>query len=138
MDIKKLVLTAEALNLIDNGTWIGDLPGAPGVEFLVVGMRSTEVRKALEAEQVAVRADNAGSPLTAEQTAGCMERVLASHVLKDWKGLTDNGVEVPYSKELATKWLTSREGEKFAELVLLAVNRLDRNANDFVEVAAKN
>jgi len=42
---------------------------------------------------------------------------LAKHVLLGWKGMKDNGVEVPYSEETAIKLLRDPELSWFPELV---------------------
>lgn len=138
MDINELVLTDEALALVDNGTWVGDLVGAPGVELQVCGFQSKEARDLLDKKQAQMRLKNRNKPLSAEQLARCTREVLAEVVLKDWRGLKSGGKDLPYSKELATKWLTSRNGEKLAVLVLQAAQTLDDSANDFVEGVSKN
>lgn len=138
MNINELVLTDEALALVDNGTWVGDLDCAPGVELLVCGFQSQEARKALEKKQALARTKNRNKPLSADQLARCTQEVLAEVVLKGWKGLSDGKKEIAYSKELATKWLTSRNGEKFAGLVLQAAHKLDDQANDFAADVTKN
>lgn len=138
MDINNLVYSDKALDLIDNGTWVGELPGADGLELFVTGMGSPEVAKAMDAEQTAARVKNKGKPLSDTQRADCTRRVLASHVLKGWRGLTSNGAPVEYDAAKAVEWLTSRNGERFAGLVLVASQRVDMMANDFAETVAKN
>lgn len=137
MDIKNLVLSDEALNLIDSGAWVGDLPGAPGLELKVRGLNSVSARAAFEAERVAARLDNDGEPLTEEQSAAVTNRVLGKVILLDWRGLTDNGEPVKYKKETAQKWINSRNGETLALLVLNAARKLDAQSYKFVEVITK-
>ncbi|MCJ7461864.1 hypothetical protein, partial [Streptococcus suis] len=67
-----------------------------------------------------------------------MNEILAEQVLKDWEGIEDAGQPVPYDQALATKWITSRNGEKFASIVLRAAQMVDADANAFVEEAGKN
>lgn len=138
MDINELVLTDEALALVDNGTWVGDLDGAPGVEFLVCGFQSKEARNLLEKKQAQARAKNRNKPLSIDQLTRCTREVLAEAVLKGWRGLKSGGKDLPYTKDAATKWLTSRNGEKLASLVLQAAQTLDDQANDFVVDVTKN
>ncbi|GHC52344.1 hypothetical protein GCM10010096_25520 [Alcaligenes pakistanensis] len=138
MDINELVLTDEALNVIDSGTWVGDLDGAPGVEFLVCGIGSKDAQKALTQKQAALRLKNRGKPLNEEQLSKAMRETLAEVVLKGWRGLKDGGKDLPYTPELATKFITSRNGERFAGMVLLAAQRVDADANLYVEELAKN
>lgn len=138
MDINKLILSDEALHVIDTGTWVGDFDEAPGVELLVLGMQSKDARKALEQKQAKVRASNRGKPLSEAQIAQCVRETLAEVVLKDWRGLKDGGKELPYDQKLAKKWLLSRNGEPFTKLVLQAAQQVDSHASEFVEAVTKN
>lgn len=138
MDIKNLVLSQAAVDVIDNGTWVTDLPGADGVSLFVTGMESEAAKAAMITAQADARMKNKGDPLTPKQHSDCTRKVLADVVLKDWKGLTDNGKEIPYDKTLAYEWITSRRGERFAGLVLIAAQRVDAMAGEFAEKAAKN
>lgn len=138
MDINDIILSDEALSVIDNGTWIDDLDGAPGLELLVCGIRSKDAQKLLEQKQAAARMKNRGKPLSEKQLANCMRETLAEAVLKGWRGLSDGGKPVEYTPELAARWILSRNGEKFAGLVLQAAQRVDDQANEFVSNASKN
>lgn len=138
MDIKDLVLTDEALNIIDQGEWMPAGEEAPGVEFLVTGMQAESAQKMIKEKQAALRLKNRGKPLTEEQYADITKEVLIEHVLKDWRGLKSNGEDLPYSKELARKFITSRGGQTFTMMVIGAAKALDDNANDFVESVTKN
>jgi len=138
MDINEIILTDEALNVIDNGTWIDDIEGAPGLELLVVGLTSKDARKSIEQKQAAARLKNRGKALTAEQLAEAMRQTLSEVVIKGWKGLTEGGKPVEFTPELAKSWINSRKGEKFAGMVLQAAQRVDDQANDFVKEVSKN
>lgn len=136
MDINNLVLSDAALSVIDDGAWVGDFKNAPGVRLKVRGFRSKEARKLMEQKQAAARSKT--EQLTEQQLAEIMQEVLAESVLLDWDGITDNGKPVSYDRDLATKWLTSRNGEAFAGLVLDAAQRIDRQASDYVDSVSKN
>lgn len=138
MDINDLVLSDEALSVIDNGTWVDMGDEAPGVKFLVVGLKSKEAEEAIQFKQEKVRKANRGKPLTTAQHSDITKEVLHEVVLKDWRGLKDGGEPLPYSKDLAKRWIGSRAGEKLAMLVLSAANRLDESANDYIESVSKN
>ena len=138
MDINDLILSDEALAVIDNGTWVGDFPEAPGLELLVTGMNSKEARKALMDKQAYVRQKQRGRPLTDEQLAKLTKEVLHEVVLKGWRGLKSGGKDVPYDPKLAEEWITSRNGEKFTNLVLQAAQRVSEEANDMLEEVKKN
>lgn len=138
MDISELILTNEALAVIDGGTWVDMGDEAPGVELLVCGLQSEAARKATRQKQAFLRKKGRGKELTDEQHSAIMKEVLAEVVLKDWRGLKSNGKDLPYSRELATEWIMSRAGERFSLLVLNAAQRVDAEASDFVEAASKN
>lgn len=137
-DINSLILTDDAVNVIDNGVWVGDFKGYPGVSFKVRGMGSNIAKKRMADEKAKARIGNEGEVLSEEQLAKVTAKVLADAILLDWKGLTDGGKEVRYTKALADKWLNSRNGEKLALLVLRAAYRVDAEPNAFVEKATKN
>lgn len=136
MDINDLILSDEALNIIDNGTWV-EVDELPGVEFLVTGLKSEKAQKAMKQTQAEMRMKNRGKELSDKQLADCTRAILWSVVLKDWKGLTSNGKPLPYSVKQAKEWITSRNGEKLAELVLGCAQKVDAQASDFVEEVAK-
>ncbi len=138
MDINEVILSDEALSIIDNGTWVGDIDGAPGLELQVCGLRSESAQKVINQKQAHLRMKNRGKALSDEQLAKCMRETLAEVILKGWRGLSDEGKPVEYSQELATRWMLSRNGEKFANLVLQAAQRVDDQANDFVGEVSKN
>lgn len=138
MDINELILSDEALAVIDSGTWVDMSDEAPGVELFVVGLQSEEARKATQAKQAYARKMNRGKELTDEQHSKIMKEVLSEVVLRGWRGLKSNGEDLPYTKEQAEKWIKSRAGEKLTLLVLAAAQRLDAQANEFVEEVSKN
>jgi len=137
MDINDIVLNEAALEVIDNGEWM-EVDEAPGLELLVTGMQADSARKAMKAYQAKVRAQSRGKALTEEQYSNITKEVLIEHVLKGWRGLKNNGEDLPYSKEMARKFIMSRGGERFTMMVLNAAQRLDDNANAFVEQVGKH
>lgn len=138
MDIKDLILSDDAISLIDNGTWVDDLPGAPGMRLFVCGMESEPARELLDKKIADTRMKNDGKPLTNEQHERLAKEVAAEVVLKDWDGITDDGKPVKYSQKLAAQWMLSRNGKRFSGLVLHAAQRLDNQANKFAEAVTKN
>lgn len=138
MDIQDLILSDDALAVIESGAWVGDFPEAPGVEVQVIGLTSKSARKALEAKQALMRMKGRGEPLTSEQLATCMREVLGEVVLLGWRGLKNGGVDVEFDRATAVQWMTSRNGERFADIVLRASQRVDNRSSDFVEKATKN
>lgn len=138
MDINDLVLSEKALAVIDKGEWIEAGDEAPGLEFLVTGLQAEASRKLMKQKTAAMRKKNRGKALSEEQYSTITKEVLVEESLKDWRGLTSDGKELPYSQDLARKFIMSRGGEKFTRMVLQAAQRLDDEANDFVEGVTKN
>lgn len=138
MDINDLILSDEALDVVDNGTWVPAGDEAPSVEFLVVGLQSEPAQKMIKQKQAVLRQKNRGKPLSDDQLATTMKETLVECILKDWRGLVSNGEEVPYSKDLAKQWIMSRNGAKFTDMVINASRHLSDAANDFVGEVTKN
>lgn len=138
MDINKLVLSEEALRVVDDGAWVAIPVGEDIVEFKVTGLsRNQEAQDTIRNAMEQVRKDNKRAPKEKEKES-IVRRVLADIVLKDWRGITDNGKSLPYSKDLANKFLTERGGEQFASLVLDAATQIDNNSYDFIDEITKN
>lgn len=138
MDINKLVLSEEALRVVDEGAWVAILVGDDIVEFKVTGLsRNREAQDTIRNAMEQIRKDNKRAPKEKEKES-IVRRVLADIVLKDWRGITDNGEALPYSKDLAAKFLTERGGEQFASLVLDAATQIDNNSYDFIDEITKN
>lgn len=138
MDINDLVLNEKALSVIDNGEWMPAGDEAPGVEFLVTGLQSEGSQKLMKQKIASARMKSRGKALTEEQYAAITKEVLVEETLKDWRGIKSDGKDLPYSKELARKFIMSRGGQRFAGMVLGAALRLDNEANAYVEEVTKN
>lgn len=138
MEINDLILSDDAINIIDNGTWIGDFDEAPGVELLVTGLQSEAAQKLQRSKQASLRAKNRGKVISDEQLARVTKEVLIEVVLKDWRGLKSGGEPIPYSQEQARQWILSRNGEKFTGLVLTAAYRVDAQAAELAQGLEKN
>lgn len=138
MELNELILTDEALDVIDNGGWVGDFDGFPGLELKVTGLQSDEAVNALRQKHSQARAKNKGEKLTDEQLSESLKEVIHEAVLKDWRGLTSEGSPVKYSKDLAKQWIMSRNGERLTKLCILAATRIDNSAQSYVEAVTKN
>lgn len=138
MDISQLVHSDEALNVIDNGAWVGDIPGLDGVRLKVRGTQSEAVQKAISEKQAKLRAANKGEPLTTEQHDKITKSVFAEVVLIDWDGFTNKGEPLPYDQKLAKEWLTKRNGKKFFNVVAYCAQKIDGDAESFVGAVEKN
>lgn len=137
MDLDDILVTDDEINIVDAGAWVAP-DNAGELELFVCGMGSKEVRKAAQAKQAAMRAKNRGKELTDEQNHKNGEELLYEVVLKDWRGLKQNGKDVPYSKEKAKELITSRNYKRFAEFVFECASKIDADAKAFVDSATKN
>ena len=138
MEISNLVYTPDAMQLIEEGTWIGDLKGAPGVELLVVGMSSDAVKKARKQKLEALRVRLRNAEPTDEQAERVGHELMYEVVLKGWKGLKQNGEDLEYTPELAKQFITDKGGEAFRALILQAANQLDAQASMLAEDLKKS
>ena len=137
MDINEIVLNEKALAVVDQGVWM-EVDDAPGLELMVTGLQAEGARKLIRQKTASARLKARGKALTDEQLSNITKEVLVEEVLKDWRGLESEGEELPYSKDLARKFIMSRGGERFTGMVLSAAQRLDDQANSYVEEVAKN
>lgn len=138
MDINDIILSDKALDLVDNGTWIGDLDELPGVELYVTGLQSDSAQKLMRSKQAAQRAKNRNKPLTDDQQTAIVREVLGEVVLNDWRGFTSNGKPLEFDRETVRKWLMLRNGEKLATAVLVAAQRVDQQAAELAKELSKN
>ncbi|WP_288075994.1 hypothetical protein [Pseudomonas sp.] len=138
MEINQLVMSDEKVAVIEDGAWVDGFAEAPGVGFFVRGFSSDAVQQALAAAQIEARLKNGGKPIGTEEMSNIASRVLAEVALLDWRGLTDQEVPVPFDRELAVKWLTSRGGKRISMLVFAAAQRIDNDTESFIDQATKN
>lgn len=137
MDINELIVSDAALNVIDNGAWVGNLPGYEGCRIFVRGMQSEKAQKFIQARQAQLRSENDGEPLTPEQHVQVAREVLGE-IFTDWDGFTDKGKPAKFDQKKIAALLKTRNGEKLAGLVYYGANKIDSNAESFVESATKN
>lgn len=102
MDIRKTFQTDESLE--ENGTWVtfgGDSM------FLIARFGNKKHRELMERLRTPHRALIAsGRPLPTEIADKMLIDAAAQTILLDWRGVTENGVPVPYSQEKAKEYLT--------------------------------
>lgn len=137
MDINDILVSDEALSVIDNGAWVSP-DDAPGLELKVTGLQSKEAQALMQSKQAVQRGKNRGKPLTTDQLAKITKEVLYESVLQDWRGLKADGMDLPYSRDLAKQWINSRNGERFTGMVLECAQKVDAEASDFFEEVVKN
>lgn len=140
MDINEILLSEKAIAEIDDGVWIEDLPEAPGIRLKVRGWSSEKVQslKSFKERRASRKDRDVSGNLAHAAQIRIIREVVAEAILLDWDGLTEGGKPVPYSKELARKWLTSRTGDKFLGMVSDAATQVDNRLEDVAEELEKN
>lgn len=130
MDIKS---TKKDSSIAEGGSWEKDLPGMGDLELKVRSANSRIVRNALN-EKIG----NDPAAQEPENRERITAEVYAEAVLLDWKNLTDGGEPVPFSQELATKWLVDPDYDDFYQAVETASLRVATKAKQAMEKLAKN
>lgn len=101
MDLKKQFETDEKLE--ENGVWISLGQGA---EVLVARFGNKKHRDALERHRTPHKALIAsGRQLPAEIADQILLHAAVDAILLDWRGITENGEPVPFSKQKALEYL---------------------------------
>ena len=93
---------------IDDGQWV-DSEAVPGVRLKVRGLTSAPAIKALgRAQRTAPdeMRDEAGEITDAAQSQIDLD-IIATVILLDWDGLTDNGKPVEYSEDVARDFVSA-------------------------------
>lgn len=138
MDIKSLF--ADHKN-IQNGVWVKDIPDFGEVHLKVRGLRSPQYREALDRANRAVprnKRDVDGTPFLSERHR-IAAQLMYEVVLLDWRGLTHEGVEVPYTRDLAKEWCTNPDYAQFADAVAYSAQLVDRGyAEELAEVVGNS
>lgn len=137
MDLNELILSDAAVEGIETGAWVGNIPGMPDLRLKVLGTSAKAHVKAHQAKLEEAR-KKSRKPLTDDQVATAVKEALAEVTLVDWDGITDNGKAVKFDRALAKKWLTSRNGKKLADAVFWCAQKLDEDATEYVETVTKN
>lgn len=137
MDIGNLNKTVD----LGEGEWIGDIPDMEGVEFKV---RSTNYKPFRVA--TAGLARRSGKKLNTD--AGLNDfnvatgKPLAEHILVDWRGLTEGGQPLEFTRDKAIALLTSEDdfgiGAKFRRGVEWAGDQVADRINERAKEAAGN
>lgn len=137
MDIGNLNKTVD----LGEGDWIGDIPDMEGIEFRV---RSTNYKPFRVA--TAGLARRSGKKLNTD--AGLNDfnvatgKPLADHILIDWRGLTENGQPLEYTRDKAVAILTADDdfgiGAKFRRGVEWAGDQVAERLNTQAKEASGN
>lgn len=137
MDINELILSDAAVEGIETGAWVTNIPGMPGLRLKVLGS-SAKAHAKHHQKKIEELRKKSRKPLDNDQMSDALKETLAEVTLVDWDGLTNEGEPVPFDRETAKKWITSRNGKKFADAVFWCSQKLDEDSKEYVEEITKN
>lgn len=140
MDINEILIPETAVQAVEDGHWVDDIIGAPGLKLRVRGLSSRKVQNYRDNKlrRVARKDRDAQGNVKAEVISQITRDVLVEVVLLDWDGIKQDGKPVPYSKDLARKWLTGRTGDRLVGFVTDAALQVDDLQNETDEDLEKN
>lgn len=115
---------------IEEGDWIGNLPGLAGLRLKVRGLRNSQFER-LQAKLVR-KAAPGGRRLTIDESESITAECLLQTVLLDWDGLTgENDEPVAFSEDMARRLLTDPHFAAFKGAVIYAADVVgDLNRTD--------
>lgn len=116
------------------GVWRAN-PRWDGVEWLIASSSTGKVKRAL-AETMQPFQESGRQPAD-EEIAERVSKLVADHILLDWRGdITDGGQPLAYSKEAAVRILIEAEGLR--EWVMSQADRLDNYRQQALDTTAGN
>jgi hypothetical protein len=128
----------------ERGDWVPDIPNMGDVKLKVRGFSNTDFTAFMAKQVAAVGRDKrvgnrAGAALLPGVIDEIMARGMVEAILVDWKGLTDeNDKPLPYSKEMATKFITDPDYRPFRDAVSYAAGVVEEFEADKVEGVVGN
>jgi hypothetical protein len=122
--------------VIEEGRWIGDIPGLSGVRLKVRGANNKDWRRmAMRLVNAVPRKDRING-LDPEHSDRINAQVILATGLLDWEGIEDDdGNPIPYDKKKAALYLV---GEKFRSGVMYACDLVSEGISEEVEEIAGN
>ncbi len=126
--------------MIEQGRWIDDIPGLPGVRLKVRGLGNADYKRLFDRKASAIPAHQKLRGLRAEDRERIIGECLNEAVLLDWDGFTedDGTTPLPYSADLAGKLLGDPEFDMFRGAVTWAANAVAVEAEVDGKADAKN
>ncbi len=126
-------------NAIEQGEWVGDLPGLEGVRVLVRGIGNAEYRRLNTKLMRKVSPQESVAGLSPERSDAIMTQLLAETVLLGWEGIEDDdGQPLVYSRETATRLLGDPAMRRFRDAVSFAATTVGERRAEQQEADAKN
>lgn len=115
-----------------DGRWVDDIPSMPGVRLRVRGLTSLAAVncRRIKERRVERKDRERGGGFKPEVEQRLAREVLHEAVLLDWDGLTDGGVVLQYSEELAGQFLLDPDFDAFAGAVTWAAAAVDQDNSE--------
>lgn len=109
----------------EEGDWV-EIPDFDGVSLKVRGLASRPYSTALGIVSQKFARKYGQRPVPPKESLRESGKLLARHILLDWKGILDDDGEtkIPYSAELAEEVLTNPEFSKLSNAVIWAAQRI--------------
>lgn len=125
-------------NRVEQGDWIEYTPwasvdGKIKPRFRVSGISSTAYRRATEEASKRFAMKYKGETIPDDVLHRRNAELIAEHLLHDWEGLDE-----PYSADLAEQLLSDRDYEPLANAVVWCARKLEEVNVEFTEEAEKN
>lgn len=106
---------------LEQGDWVGDIPGMGTLRLKVRGINNADYRALQNRLLDAVpRAKRIRGQIDQKELARIATECLIETVLLDWEGLGINGEPAPYSKAKARELLTNPRWVRFRDAVAWA------------------
>lgn len=139
MDITEILIPEKAVEAVEDGVWIDDIIGAPGLKLKVRGLSSRKVQNYRDNKlrRVPRKDRDAHGNVKAEAMAQITRDTLVEVVLLDWN-IKQDGKPVPFSKDTARKWIMDRTGDRLVGFVTDAALQVDDLQNETTEELEKN
>lgn len=126
---------------IEAGEWVGDIPRMADLRLKVRGSGSQAYTTVLSRLSNAVTLDerDRNGALTPAAAMRVMGQAAAEALLLDWDGLEDeDGKPLPYSKDLARKWLVDPDYRPILDAVVFASQVVENGRAKVQEQLEKN
>lgn len=126
--------------LAEDGVWVDDIPGMPGLRLRVRGLSSpTAIATRSRLERGVARKDrNHDGTLKPKASREIAGKILFESVLLDWDGLANEGEPQPYDRAVAEELLVDPDYSHFADAVGYAASIVDNGFEGQKDEAAKN
>ena len=127
----------------ERGDWIDNIPGMGDLRLYVRSFSNTDYQAFLAAEVAKVPPkDRVGGvqsgALLPHIKEAILTRGLVAHILRDWQNLTEGGVTVDYSEEMAMNYMADPDYRQFREVVEWAAGQVEKYREAEVEAAVGN